>query len=114
MLGWPLNCVRCDRLEWPDGLVFQDCTERLSDSGLARALTYSHDVAANSWTRIVLNSGGLRLLIPELDFETHLSPDAPGIVPPHVGHQLQSAEPAQFIVETWRVPEPPRDDDGRD
>lgn len=109
MLGWLLNCVRCDRLKWPDGLIWQQRSEEFTEKDITAALARSNVNAPDVWVRIVVTSGLLRYRIPELGITTTLSTDNPDIVPPEAPHEIKSAGPVTFTLEFWRVPEPPLD-----
>ncbi len=104
-LGQALECVRCERLEIPDGWKLERRTPVFDESSLPTGLRRRHRVATGVWGRIVVLEGALRYRIHEpLAREQRLEPGRPGVVPPGVEHEVEPLGPLRFLIEFWRRP----------
>ncbi|WP_437308887.1 DUF3565 domain-containing protein [Sorangium sp. So ce388] len=102
-LGAELDCVRCDRLEMPDGLVAYKRTAEFDEGTIPGGLRRDHATKPGVWGVIHVVSGRLRYRIDGLGGRDHvLSPDAPGIVVPEVLHHVDPEGPVRFFVEFRR------------
>jgi tellurite resistance-related uncharacterized protein len=109
MLGQPLDCVRCDRLELPEGLVAYKRTPELDERPLPDGLRRDHTTRAGTWGVLHIVAGRLRYVVDDLaQREQLLDPATPGIIPPEVRHHVEplAGEPVRFFVEFLRLPEP--------
>ncbi|AUX23812.1 hypothetical protein SOCEGT47_043420 [Sorangium cellulosum] len=103
MLGTELDCVRCDRLEVPDGLVAYKRTPEFDESTIPDGLRKNHATRAGVWGMIHVLSGRLRYRIDGLDGrELLLDPETRGIVLPEVLHHVDPEGPVRFFVEFHR------------
>ncbi|MGK4004000.1 DUF3565 domain-containing protein [Sorangium sp. So ce1036] len=103
MLGTELDCVRCDRLEVPDGLVAYKRTPEFDEGTIPDGLRKNHATRAGVWGVIHVLSGRLRYRIDGLDGrELLLDPETRGIVLPEVLHHVDPEGPVRFFVEFHR------------
>lgn len=100
MLGTELDCVRCERLEMPDGLVAYKRTPEFDEATIPDGLRKNHATKAGVWGVIHVVSGRLRYRIDGLDGrELLLDPETRGIVVPEVPHHVDPDGPVRFFVE---------------
>lgn len=102
-LGETLDCLRCDRLEWPAA------TRRLDRS----ALHDHHDPRLGDprptqterglWLQIVVQHGELRLTLAAPERVQVVNAATPGTVPPQTPYWLSAAQTVAFVVETHRA-----------
>jgi len=104
MLGQPLECVRCDRLELPAGFVAYKRTPEFSETTVPRGLLHDHTTRAGVWATIVVLAGSLRYHVEALALTTTLTPDTPGIVAPELPHRVEAIGAVRFFVEFYRAP----------
>lgn len=106
MLGTELDCLRCDRLEMPDGLVAYKRTAEFDEGSIPSGLKKNHATKPGVWGVIHVVSGQLRYYIDGLDGrEMLLDPESPGIVVPEVLHHVDPDGPVRFFVEFYRKAE---------
>lgn len=105
MLGTRLECVRCDRLEMPEGWTAYKRTAEFDAGSIPAGLLRDHSTKKGVWGVIVVLSGRLRYRIDALDGrEMLLDPTTPGIVPPEALHHVAPDGPVRFFVEFHRRP----------
>lgn len=105
MLGTELACVRCDRLELPDGFVAYKRTAEFDERSIPAGLERHHFTKPGVWGVIQVLSGRLRYVVDGLDGrELVLDPEHPGIIPPEVLHHVAADGPVRFFVEFHRRP----------
>ena len=107
MLGQPLDCVRCDRLELPEGAVAYKRTPEFDERTMPDGLRRDHTTRAGTWGRLHVVAGRLRYCVDEpVPREQLLDPATPGIIPPEVRHHVEplAGEPVRFFVEFLRLP----------
>ncbi|XXY46796.1 DUF3565 domain-containing protein [Sorangium sp. So ce269] len=103
MLGTELDCVRCDRLELPDGLVAYKRTPEFDEGTIPGGLRKDHATKPGVWGVIHVVSGQLRYRIDGLGGRDFLlSPETQGIVVPEVLHRVDPEGPVRFFVEFRR------------
>lgn len=107
-LGALLNCRRCDRCEFPDGLQCDRCTPEFDQDSIPAGLLREHTTGAGVWGRIVVASGRLRYHVQGTETAFELAPGTPGIVPPQAVHRVEAVGPVRFAVEFWRAPAAPQ------
>lgn len=102
-VGTPLDCVRCDRSEIPEGYEPYRRTPCFSEETLPDALLGAHATKPGIWGMIHVSRGRLDYHL-HAPFDRHevLTPAAPGVVLPEVEHHVACAEPAEFFVEFLR------------
>ncbi|MGE0386233.1 MAG: DUF3565 domain-containing protein [Gammaproteobacteria bacterium] len=108
MLGSTLDCVRCDRLEFPDGFECYKRTPEFDQDTTPAGLRANHTTKAGVWGRIVVVAGALRYVVePPVGCEFILDPAHPGTVSPGIAHRVEPLGAVRFLVEFHRRrPEP--------
>lgn len=114
MLGQPLSCVRCDRLELPAAVAAYKRTPEFDEHSLPEGLRRAHTTKAGTWGVLHVLAGRLRYCIEASEElgstprELVLDPATPGIIPPQVPHHVEplADEPLRFFVEFLRRPQP--------
>jgi tellurite methyltransferase len=104
MLGTELDCVRCDRLEVPEGAVAYKRTAEFDEATIPSGLRRNHSTKPGVWGVIHVVAGRLRYHIEGLGGrELVLDPETPGIVVPEVPHHVEPDGPVRFFVEFRRM-----------
>lgn len=105
-LGSELDCVRCDRLEWPEGVTAYRRTPTFTEETVPKALRQDHATAAGVWGRIQVLEGTLDYhLQPPADCSLVVTPEASGVVVPQLRHRVAPRGKVKFFVEFYRLPE---------
>jgi len=102
-LGERLDCLRCDRFEWPDGLVWSRSTPAFDRDTVPAGLCRDHATARGTWARIVVEEGSLLYHVDGIDEPSLLTPAEPGIIVPERRHRVQTPHPVRFRVEFWKA-----------
>lgn len=104
-LGTELDCVRCDRLELPEGFVAYKRTSLFDEGSIPLGLRNHHATKTGVWGVIHVESGQLRYVLDGLDGrELTLAPNRAGLIPPEVIHHVAADGPVRFYVEFHRRP----------
>lgn len=104
-LGAIVNCLKCDRLEWPHGLVCRYRTAMFDETTLPRRLIEGHVSARSTWTVIRVGPGRLLLFRPDLAGRGKpLDSTAPGIVSPGMRYRLEANGPVHCYLEFYQRP----------
>ena len=103
MLGEPLDCVRCDRMEWPDGFVAYRRTPEFDETSTPAGLRREHATKRGTWARIHVIAGALRYRIGAPIHRSFLvEPSSSVVILPEVPHRVDPDGPVRFFVEFWR------------
>ena len=103
-LGTRLDCVLCDRMEWPDRLAAYARTPDLDQDTVPRGLVASHTTKTGVWARIhVLEGTILYRVEAPVDRCVRLQAPATGIVVPEVPHYVEPRGAVRFFVEFFRI-----------
>ena len=95
----PLECLRCDRRELPDGFAELRRTATFDESTLPAGLRRRHTTRRGVWARIHVLSGRLRYRLHAPFYEEQwLEPGREGIVLPEVEHDVAPDGPVRFFV----------------
>ena len=102
-MGSPLDCVRCDRRELPEGFVAYRRTPDFDASSLPGALRTRHSTKPGVWAQIHIAAGLLRYRTHEpFDDEVVLTPGDVGMVLPEVEHAVEPLGDVLVHVEFYR------------
>ena len=108
MLGAELDCVRCDRMEWPDGLAAYRRTPEFDETTIPAGLRSEHATKRGAWARIHVLSGALRYRVgAPIHRSFRIDSGSSGIVVPEVPHRVEPEGPVRFFIEFSR-PDGPR------
>jgi tellurite resistance-related uncharacterized protein len=102
-IGALLECLRCDRFEWPEGFVSYRKTAEFTEQSIPAALRHQHSTKPGVWAKIQVTTGRLIYRVDSLDARFELSAEAPGIVIPEVTHYVELLGPVRFYVEFYRA-----------
>jgi tellurite resistance-related uncharacterized protein len=98
-LGEQLDCLRCDRFEWPDDILMYKRTADFDQESVPRGLQRDHRTRAGVWGRIVIVQGLLRYHVDEMDVHRDLVPGTTGVILPQVSHRVEVTGDVRFFVE---------------
>ena len=103
MLGTTLGCVRCDRMEWPEGLVAYRRTPQFDERTTPAGLRSEHATKRGVWARIHVTSGALdyRVGAPVLR-SFRVVPSSGAVIVPEVPHCVEPDGQVRFFIEFSR------------
>jgi tellurite resistance-related uncharacterized protein len=102
-LGESLNCVRCERLEMPEGFIAFQQTPIFTEETIPAGLQKDHATGAGVWAKIIVLEGKLRYQAEALRVDMELAPDVLGVIVPQVVHAVAPVGPVRFFVEFYRL-----------
>lgn len=104
MLGTPLDCVRCDRMEWPEGLVAYRRTPEFDETTIPAGLRSEHATKRGVWARIHVVSGALRYHVgAPIHRSSRVVPSSDAAIVPEVPHRVEPDGSVRFFVEFSRM-----------
>ena len=104
MLGSALDCVRCDRMEWPDGLDTYRRTPEFDEASIPDGLRSDHATKRGVWGRIQVVEGGLRYHVDApIHRSLRVAPDSGAVIVPEVRHRVEPDGAVRFFIEFARV-----------
>ena len=107
MLGTELDCVRCDRMEWPEGLAAYRRTPEFDEMTIPAGLQSEHATKRGVWARIHVVSGALRYRVgAPVRRSFRIKPSSIAVIVPEVRHRVEPEGPVRFFIEFWRVERP--------
>ena len=105
MLGRPLDCLRCDRMECPEGLEPYRRTPEFDERSIPAAFQSEHATKQGVWARIHVLSGALCYHVgAPVDRSLRVDPSSPAFIVPEVPHRVETDGPLRFFVEFYRMP----------
>ena len=108
MLGAELDCVCCDRMEWPEGCVAFRRTPEFDEATLPAGLKSDHATKRGVWARIRVVQGVLRYYAgPPIRRSFRVEPASSAIIVPEVRHRVEAEGPVRFFIEFSRVRQGP-------
>ena len=99
-IGMELNCVRCERFEFPEGLVFYQKTPEFTEDTIPAGLLKDHKTKTGTWGIIRVSEGSLQYRAGEHLQE--VTDATPGIVVPNMLHSVSPGKRVRFCVEFYR------------
>ena len=104
MQGTELECVRCDRMEWPDGLAAYRRTPEFDETTIPSGLGSEHATKRGVWARIHVVSGTLRYRVgAPIHQSFRIEPGSSAIIVPEVRHRVEPEGPVRFFIEFSRA-----------
>ena len=107
MLGVELDCARCDRMEWPEGLATYRRTPEFDETTIPAAFRSEHATKRGAWARIHVVSGTLCYRVGAPIHRAFrigsASPASSAVVVPQLPHRVEPEGPVRFFVEFARV-----------
>ncbi len=99
MMGKPLSCALCDRMELPEHFVLHRHSPLFDQDTVPPALLKAHQLKAGVWARIHVMEGSLRYHLDTPSPRTFLvDAEHPGIVVPEVPHHVEPVGNVQFYL----------------
>ena len=105
-LGEQLDCLRCDRFEWPDEIRMYKRTPDFDQHSVPRGLQTDHQTRAGVWGRIVIEDGSLRYHVDQKDVHRDLAAHTAGVIVPQLVHRVEITGDVRFFVEFHALPKP--------
>ena len=107
MLGAELDCVRCDRMEWPEGFAVYRRTPEFDHTTIPAGLRSEHATKRGVWARIHVISGVLRYRVgAPIHRSFRVTPASSAVIVPEVPHWVEPDGPVRFFVEFARTDRP--------
>lgn len=107
MLGAELDCVRCDRMEWPEGLAAYRRTPEFDETTIPAGLKSEHATKRGVWARIHVMFGALRYHVgAPVRRSLHVRPNSIAVIVPEIRHRVEPEGSVRFFIEFWRVERP--------
>ncbi len=104
-LGQRHACVRCERLDWPEGLTAYKQTPEFDTVSVPAGLLKDHATRAGVWGRIHVTQGRLIYHVDDLDgCDLVLDAATPGIIVPTLRHRVTPLGDVRFYVVFYRRP----------
>ena len=104
MLGAELDCVRCDRMEWPEGCTACRRTPEFDEATVPAGLTSEHATKRGVWARIHVIRGVLHYHAgPPIDRSFRVEPASSAVIVPEVRHRVEPEGPVRFFIEFSRA-----------
>lgn len=102
MIGHPLNCVLCDRLEFPDDMSLFKRTDVFDERSMPRYLIQGHRLDQGVWAKMVVTEGMLSYtrLFPYKIREI-LANNNEAIISPNQTFSLKPIEKVKFYIELY-------------
>ena len=104
-IGETLNCVRCDKFEFPENFMPYKKTPVFTEESLPSGLKNDHSTKTGVWGKIILIEGTLQYRVNSLKTDTVLFPNEPGIILPEILHSVAPLGPVKFYVEFYKEPD---------
>lgn len=101
-LGQPLDCVRCDEMEMPEGHVCFQQTPIFTQYTIPVGLQKEHSTGTGIWAKIIVQAGELHYQAEALNIDIMLTPEVQGVIVPNVTHAVQATGKVRFFVEFYR------------
>tara|TARA_B110000495_G_scaffold179755_1_gene173365 strand:- start:102 stop:539 length:438 start_codon:yes stop_codon:yes gene_type:complete len=96
-IGETLNCVRCDKFEFPENFIPYKKTPVFTEESLPSGLKNDHSTKTGVWGKIILIEGTLQYRVNSLKTDTVLFPNEPGIILPEILHSVALLGPVNFM-----------------
>ena len=104
MLGSELDCVLCDRMEWPDGLTTYRRTPEFDAASIPDGLQAEHATKRGVWGRICVVEGVLTYHVgAPIHRSLRVDPASSAVIVPEVRHRVEPGGAVRFFVEFARV-----------
>src|SRR5690606_9564027 len=102
--GSTIECVRCARLELPDGAAPYRSTAEFDEATLPAGLRADHSTRPGVWARVEVLAGRLRFVMPILAVDRVLDAGDHALIPPELVHHVEPLGPMRMRVTFLRAP----------
>ena len=107
-VGAELDCLRCDRMEWPEGCVAFRRTPEFDETTLPAGLKSDHATKRGVWARIRVVHGVLCYYAgPPIHRSFRVDPASSAVIVPEVPHRVEAEDRVRFFIEFSRVQQGP-------
>ncbi|PJK27409.1 DUF3565 domain-containing protein [Minwuia thermotolerans] len=104
MLGETLDCLRCDRLEMPDGVTPYRETPVFDQATVPAGLLKDHETKPGTWGRLEVLAGRMRCVFADpVGRAADLGAGENSPIPPEASHHVELHDGARFRVVFLRV-----------
>lgn len=103
-IGRCLDCVRCDRFEWPDSVVCYRRTPIFDEQTIPAGLRRDHATGVGIWAAIEVLEGRLRYVVPACDVDSVLTPETTGVIVPQLEHYVEAQGTVRLRLAMYRLP----------
>ncbi len=104
MLGSELDCLRCHRMEWPEGLETYRRTPEFDENTVPDGLRREHATKRGVWARLHVLAGKLQYHIgAPIDRSLQVAAGATAVIVPQVSHRVEVIGRSRFFVEFWKA-----------
>lgn len=101
-LGQTLNCLKCERLEFPENFSAYKKSPIFTESTIPKALLSSHSTKQGVWAKINILQGQLKYFMESpINKEDILDSTHLGIIVPEVIHRVEPVGSVSFYVEFY-------------
>lgn len=99
MLGTKLDCLRCDQLEFPEGLQEYKRTPLFTETTIPAGLLRDHSTKAGVWGLICVDAGTLVYTVQYPEERSYvLHAGSRGVVVPEMKHHVRAEGAVTFSV----------------
>ena len=103
MLGTELDCVRCDRMEWPAGYAPYRRTPEFDESTVPAGLRRNHATRRGVWACIHVLAGELQYHVDApIGRSFRVTAGSCAVIVPEVVHRIEVTATVRFFVEFSR------------
>ena len=104
MVGTGLDCVRCQRMEWPEHASPYRRTPEFDETTLPTGLTADHATKRGVWARLHVLAGAVCYHVGEpINRSMRLEAGMTAVVVPEVRHRVEANGTVRLFVEFARV-----------
>ncbi len=102
-LGETLNCLRCERLEFPQGYVSYQKTPVFDEHSIPKGLQSEHSTKPGVWAKLRILEGRLNYhILSPINQKLSLDSAQEGIIVAEVLHYVEPEGKVRFYVEFFR------------
>ena len=103
MLGSELECVRCDRMEWPQGLVSYRRTKDMTETTVPAGFLRDHTTKQGVWGQLHVTEGELEYCVQApVNARFAITASEKAVIVPQMKHHLRVDRSVKFYVEFWK------------
>ena len=100
MLGAELDCLRCERMEWPDGVTPYRRTPEFDESTVPTGLLSEHATKRGVWGRVHVLAGRLVYHVgAPINTSLGIVAGSHAVVVPEVRHRVEPDGAVRFFIE---------------
>ena len=102
-LGEKLNCLRCERLEFPQDFVSYQKTPVFEEDSIPKGLQSEHSTKPGVWAKLHILEGRLKYsILSPINKKITLDSTQEGVIVAEVPHYVEPEGTVRFYVEFFR------------